>query len=151
MFSSKEKSSSAAASGTSLIAKGTEVIGELQFSGSLEVEGTIRGNVVAREGADKAQVRVQSSGEVIGDIVAPVVIINSRVEGNVYSSKRIELAANAVVCGDLHYQVIEMVKGAQVNGNMLFSPQQSNTAASDAAKSTAKPSNSDNTLGELAK
>jgi len=122
MFGSKDQPSGALQAGTSLIAKGSEVTGEIKFSGNLEVEGVVKGNVVAANGADNAQVRIQPSGKIIGDVIAPVVIVNSCVEGNIFSSKRIELAAQAVVCGDLHYQVIEMVKGAQINGNMVYAP-----------------------------
>lgn len=138
MFGSKDKPSTALVAGTSLIAKGTEVTGEVKFSGNLEVEGVVQGNVVASEGAENAQVRIQPSGKIIGDVVAPVVIVNSCVEGNIYSAKRIELAAQAIVCGDLHYQVIEMVKGAQINGSMLYAPNaapagQSSASATDVA------------------
>lgn len=122
MFGNKESSVRVGSTSTTLIARGTEVIGELHFSGNLEIEGVVRGNIVADEGVDSAVVRVQPSGEVYGDIVSPAVIINSTVKGNIYSSKRVELVERAVVTGDVHYQVIEMVKGSQVNGNLLYSP-----------------------------
>lgn len=122
MFGNKDSSVRVGSTSTTLIARGTEVTGELQFSGNLEIEGVIRGNIVADEGVDSAVVRVQPSGEVYGDIVSPTVIINSTVKGNIYSSKRVELVERAVVTGDVHYQVIEMVKGSQVNGSLLYSP-----------------------------
>jgi len=54
-----------------------------------------------------------------GEIRAPVVIVNGKVMGNIYSSKHLELAAKGNVTGSVHYQSIEMVKGAQVNGSMV--------------------------------
>lgn len=122
MFGNKESSTAVGTGHTTLIARGTEVTGELRFSGTMEIEGVVTGNIVAQEGADAAIVRVQPSGEVHGDIVAPTVVINSRVQGNIYSSKRVELAEKAEVTGDVHYQIIEMVKGSQVNGGLLYSP-----------------------------
>lgn len=131
MFGSKEGTVRMGNSSTTLIAKGTEVIGELHFSGNLEIEGVVKGNIVAADGVETAIVRVQPSGEVYGDIVSPTVVINSTVKGNIYSSKRVELVEQAVVTGDVHYQIIEMIKGSQVNGSLLYSP-----AATEAAKST---------------
>ena len=72
----------------------------------------------------------------IGDICAPVVIVNSTIEGNVYSSSRVELAANAVVNGDVHYQIIEMLQGAQINGGLMY-------CKDGSARSSAEPSDSD--------
>jgi len=135
MFGSKSKSTVISSDNTTLIASGTEISGEIAFSGCLEIEGVVRGNIVAEPGCEVSQVRIQNSGQVHGDVCSPVVIVNSGVEGNVYSSKRVELAANAVVHGDVHYQIIEMVKGAQINGGLLYAPNAA--AASTDSKSQA--------------
>lgn len=123
MFGSKEANTNKVigSNETTLIARGTEVSGEIRFAGCLEIEGVVRGNLVAIEGAESAQVRVQDSGAVHGDICAPIVVVNSKVEGNIYSSARVELAEKSEVNGDVHYQIVEMVKGAQINGSMLYS------------------------------
>ena len=77
---------------TTLIARDTTVVGDVHFSGSLEVEGVVEGNIVAGNGKD-ALVRVVEKGRVEGEIRAPSVVINGTVEGNVYSSKHLEMAA----------------------------------------------------------
>lgn len=119
MFGKKDKTMGGFASGsTTLLSKSTEVIGDMHFTGNLEVEGIVRGNVIAN---GDARVRVMEKGLVEGEISAPNVVINGRVIGDVYSSKHVELAANAVVEGNVHYQLIEMVKGAQVNGSLVYS------------------------------
>lgn len=130
MFGSKTKSTVVNGDNTTLIASGTQISGQIEFSGCLEVEGIVRGNIVAEPGCEVSQVRIQNSGEVHGDVCAPVVIVNSSIEGNVYSSKRVEMAANAVVHGDVHYKIIEMVKGAQVNGGLMYSPQSTESVQS---------------------
>ena len=66
MFGNKESSVRVGSGSTTLIAKGTKVVGELHFSGNLEIEGVVKGNIVADTGVDSALVRVQSSGEVHG-------------------------------------------------------------------------------------
>ncbi|TNF04833.1 MAG: polymer-forming cytoskeletal protein [Gammaproteobacteria bacterium] len=107
-----------AAGSTTLIASGTHVMGDVRFAGNLEVEGQITGNIMAEDGAD-ARVRILPKGCVVGDVNVPVVVINGRIEGNIYSTHHVELAANAEVEGDLHYALIEIEKGAQVNGNFV--------------------------------
>lgn len=108
-----------ATGGTTLISKATEIVGDVHFSGNLEIEGKVRGNIIADSKGD-ARVRIMEKGQVEGDIRVPSVIINGHVKGNVHSDKHIELAAKAVVEGNVHYHMIEMVKGSQVNGNLVY-------------------------------
>ena len=119
MWSKKEKSMGFASGSTTLISKTTELIGDIKFSGNLEIEGKIRGNVSADDGSD-ARVRIMDQGLVEGEIHVPTVVINGLVKGDVHSSKHVELAERAEVYGNVHYSVIEMVKGAQLNGNLLY-------------------------------
>ncbi|MBV1921961.1 MAG: polymer-forming cytoskeletal protein, partial [Pseudomonadales bacterium] len=39
--------------------------------------------------------------------------------GNVYSPGHVELASKAVVNGNVHYHLIEMVMGSEVNGSLV--------------------------------
>lgn len=108
-----------------LIARGTEIIGDIEFDGDLEVQGVVRGNICAKpatggKGSGQACVRVVEGGRVQGEMRSPVVIVNGEVEGDIHASVQVELAAKAQVQGNVHYQVIEMVKGAQLNGNLIY-------------------------------
>jgi cytoskeletal protein CcmA (bactofilin family) len=114
----KNKSAPFAAGNTTLIAGGTHVIGDIHFSGNLEVEGQITGDIVAEDGTD-ARVRILPDGRVAGEVRVPVVVINGHIEGNIFSSDQVELADKAVVEGNLHYVLIEIEKGAQVNGSFV--------------------------------
>lgn len=120
MFNKKSKKTAFSAGGTTLISKNTEIVGDIHFSGTLMIEGHIKGNVYAVDGED-AQARVLESGRIEGEIRVPTLVINGKVTGDVYSSKHIELASKTVVSGNVHYVLIEMVKGAQVNGNLVYS------------------------------
>lgn len=133
MFGKKDNSMGGFASGsTTLLSRATEIVGDIRLTGNLEIEGTVRGNIIAD---GEARVRVMEKGLVEGEITAPKIVINGRVVGDVHSNKHIELAANAVVEGNVHYQLIEMVKGAQVNGSLVFSGEGSIKASkSDSAK-----------------
>jgi cytoskeletal protein CcmA (bactofilin family) len=107
-----------------LISRATKVIGDLHFTGELQLEGKVTGNIFADDEKD-AKLVIADTGVVEGEIRAPVVIVNGKVMGNIYSSKHLELAAKGNVIGSVHYQSIEMVKGAQVNGNMVNKQQES--------------------------
>ncbi len=101
-----------------LISSRTTVEGDIKFSGGLHVDGRVHGKVMAEEGSD-AVLRVSEVGEITGDIVAPHVIINGTVNGDVYASAHLELAEKAAINGSVYYNLIEMAMGATVNGNLV--------------------------------
>ena len=106
------------ASSITLVAAGTEIIGNICFRGHLEIEGKVTGNITAEAG-QQAVVRVMAEGCVMGEIDAPTVVLNGKVVGNVYSSEHVELAAKAMVDGNVHYNLVEIMRGAEVNGNLV--------------------------------
>ena len=101
-----------------LISRATKIVGDLHFTGELQVEGKVTGNIFADDAKD-AKVVVADTGTVEGEIRAPIVVVNGKIFGDIHSSKHLELAAKGVVNGVVHYHSIEMVKGAQVNGSMI--------------------------------
>ncbi|GLS25898.1 bactofilin family protein [Marinibactrum halimedae] len=129
MFGKKNSEGAVSKSGTTLISKNTEVLGDVVFTGNLMVEGVVRGNINVRDGKE-AHLQLLDTAEVTGEINVPTIVINGRVRGDVYSSKHIELAAKAVVDGNVHYNLIEMVRGSQVNGNLVYEPNAQNAPSS---------------------
>ena len=115
-----------------LISRATKVIGDLHFTGELQLEGKVTGNVIAEDEKD-AKLVIADTGIVEGEIRVPVVVVNGKVLGNIYSSKHLELAAKGNVTGTVHYHSIEMVKGAQVNGSMINKQQESSIVLEIAA------------------
>jgi cytoskeletal protein CcmA (bactofilin family) len=111
------KTSTNVSGGTTLISHETVVIGDVHFYGNLDVEGLVQGNIIAQSGKD-ALLRVVGKGRVEGDIRVPCVIINGAVQGNVYSSKHLELASKSRVQGNVFYTLVEMVAGSEVNGSL---------------------------------
>ncbi|UTF59398.1 polymer-forming cytoskeletal protein [Gilvimarinus sp. DA14] len=102
-----------------LISKGTNIVGDIHFTGDLQIEGRVTGNIMVEGGGD-AKLVVANNGVVEGEVRVPMVVINGKVVGNVFSTKHVELASKAVVEGNVHYNLIEMVKGAQVNGALVY-------------------------------
>ncbi len=144
---------------TTMIAQGTQVNGDVIFEGGLLVEGTINGNVYA-ENASDALLRLSEAGQIKGEIRVPNIVINGKVTGDVHSSGHVELAAKAIVNGNVHYNLIEMVMGAEVNGSLVHdlaeeqavAPADVNSAVplGGAKKSSLPQKNTDQTQPQLA-
>ncbi|MCG8413891.1 MAG: polymer-forming cytoskeletal protein [Pseudomonadales bacterium] len=118
MFGGKDDSRTSSSDAHTLVSKTTEIVGDIHFSGELIIEGRVKGNIYAEDDS-KALIRVAEKGAVEGEICVPSAIINGLVQGDVRSATHIELAAKAVVVGNVYYNLIEMVMGSEVNGNLM--------------------------------
>lgn len=99
---------------TSLIAAGAAFRGDLEFQGAVQVDGKVLGNILTGEGL----VRVSVDGQVEGEVRAPHVVIDGEIIGDVYASQYVELGPRARVRGNLYYGLMEMARGAQVEGGL---------------------------------
>ena len=121
MFSSsnrKNQAPSVNATATSLIARGVTLRGDVLFNGALHLDGTVEGAIHADAGSDGV-LTISETGRVVGRIEVPHAVINGGVTGDIHVAERLELAPLARIDGDVHYQVLEMAAGAQVNGKMV--------------------------------
>ncbi len=91
--------------------------GTLRFSGRIEIEGRVSGNIVADAAAD-SEVVVAGPGVVQGQIDAARVVISGTVEGPVRASVRLDVLAGAKVSGDLTYRDLQIQHGAVVTGSL---------------------------------
>jgi len=121
-----------------LVSGKTQIVGDLQFSGGLHIDGLVRGTIRAEEDSE-AIVRISDIGEVDGDVIAPHIIVNGTVHGDVYASKHIELAANASIKGNVYYHLIEMAMGAEVNGNLVHHKEPVSIKHHDSQESASLP------------
>lgn len=100
-----------------LVSGKAEIVGDIHFSGGLHVDGKVYGNIIADDDS-KAVLRISDKGLVEGEVSVPHVIVNGGVVGDIHSCEHLELAAKAAVKGNIFYNTIEMVMGAQVDGRM---------------------------------
>ena len=94
----------ASSGGTTLISSETTVKGDITFTGQLDVEGTVVGSIQASSG--DAVLRVVSGGRVSGEIKVPHATVNGSIEGDIHSSERLVLAEQAVIDGDVYYNLV---------------------------------------------
>lgn len=100
-----------------LIGEGTVIVGELQFSDGLRIDGEVQGDVVAV--GDRPSILVISEkARVVGQVRAGHVIINGSVTGPVHSTELLELQPKASIVGDVSYQSLEMHQGATIEGEI---------------------------------
>lgn len=119
MFGRKKAFSSARID--TLIGQGTEINGDLVFSGGLHVDGKINGNVMAEEGSTAILI-LSEFGRIEGEVKVPNMVLNGEIVGDVYGSIRVELAPKSRVKGSVYYNLIEMAIGAEVNGGLVHQP-----------------------------
>lgn len=116
MFNTKKEARSAHEA-TTLIATGTQIKGDIQFSGRLHVDGRIEGAI--RGEGPQAMLTLSAQAVVTGEVQAPHIVIDGAITGDVTASERLELASNARVEGNVYYKLLEMSAGAQINGKMV--------------------------------
>ena len=102
-----------------VIASNCDVEGDLKFTGDLIVSGRIKGNLVA-EKESGANLELNREGIIEGDIRVPRAVICGQVTGDITSDSHVVLAATAQIKGNLYYNLVEVVKGAQVAGNLIY-------------------------------
>ena len=117
MFSNNKKPAAGGAE-TTIIAAGVVVRGDVHFNGNLHLEGRVEGSISADDDS-QALFTLSDKGSVAGEINVPQAVINGLVDGDIHCARRLELAANARVRGDVHYVVLEMAAGALVNGRVI--------------------------------
>ncbi len=101
----------------SLIAEGSQIVGNITFTDGLRVDGSIVGNIHA--GDDVASILVISEiASIVGEIVADHIIINGSVKGPIHARKMLELQPKARIEGDVEYAALEMHQGALITGQL---------------------------------
>ena len=127
---------------STVIGQGTEITGDVEFSGGLHLDGSVKGNVNGVV-ETHATLTISELGQVEGDVRVENLILNGIVIGDVYASERAELAANARVTGTVYYRLLEMAMGAEVNGKLVHSEEQ------DQLQSGAFPARADSAGADL--
>lgn len=102
----------------SLIGAGTQIEGNISFSGGLRVDGTIKGNV-SETGGQPSTLVLSEMARIEGVIHVSHVVINGTVVGPVRAQEYVELQSKSRVTGDVSYKTLEMHVGAIVEGKLV--------------------------------
>jgi cytoskeletal protein CcmA (bactofilin family) len=95
----------------SIIGPGVTVIGTLESSGDITVEGTVRGDIHA-----KGNVIISAQGRMEGNLHASEATLRGHLEGSILADK-VVLCASCNVKGDVVHARIIIEEGAKFAGN----------------------------------
>jgi cytoskeletal protein CcmA (bactofilin family) len=104
---------------STVVGKETVIRGDVLFGGGLHLDGRIEGNVLCNDEDHQATLTVSEEGYIRGDVRVSNVMLNGTVHGDVFAAERVELAEQARVTGKVHYRLLEMAMGAEVNGELV--------------------------------
>lgn len=102
----------------SLIGVGTVIEGELVFSGGLRIDGTVKGNVRAVDGAVSSTLVLSEAGRIEGSVSVGYFVTNGFVVGPVTALEFLDMQSKARIVGDVVYASIEMHQGAVIEGRL---------------------------------
>jgi cytoskeletal protein CcmA (bactofilin family) len=130
MFGSSKRKQAAI---NTLVGKDTKVSGDIEFSAGCLIDGHVEGNVRAA-GEKDSFLSVSERGSVEGSVIAPHILLNGTVRGDVCATERVELGPQSRVIGNVQYKLIEMAIGAEVNGKLIHESEQVGPPADDVAE-----------------
>ena len=122
-----------------LVGDGTRIEGDLRFEGGCHIDGVVHGHVVADRDPE-AFLSISEDGRVEGSVRVPRLSLNGMVQGDVFASERVEIGPTARVVGNVHYELIEMVAGSEINGQLIHTSAQAKVPAKEPVKEPIKPS-----------
>ncbi len=112
MFTSKSKSSNeeSVAASNSIIGSGTSITGNIETTGDLRIDGTLKGNVCS-----KAKVLIGPTGVVEGNVYCCQADILGQVTGSLTATELLQLKGKAAVAGDI--KAAKLIIESTVNYN----------------------------------
>lgn len=103
----------------SLIGAGTQIEGNLRFTGGLRIDGEVKGNIEAADCASSSTLVLSEQGRVEGAVTVSHLIMNGAVVGAVTVTESLEMQSKARIVGDVDYALIEMHQGAVIEGRLV--------------------------------
>lgn len=107
---------------------GTDAVlkGELSFQGAARILGQVEGKITS-----PGQLHVGESSVCRASVDATVVMVDGTVEGDVIARERLELAASAIIRGDITTAKLIVAEGATFTGHCTVTPDAANKPRSE--------------------
>jgi cytoskeletal protein CcmA (bactofilin family) len=122
MFGKRESKAKEIAS---LNGAGTTVTGDVNFSGGLRIDGTVKGAVCSCNPDKGSMLVISENGSVEGEVRVGHLVVAGRITGPVQASVLAELQPKARIVGDMRYRALEMHNGAVIEGQLVHESIQS--------------------------
>jgi cytoskeletal protein CcmA (bactofilin family) len=95
-----------------IVGEGVVIEGTIITTGSIEIRGTVKGEVSALD------ILVSKSGVVGGSIVTTDITIEGLVSDKLKVTGHLEIRSGGTISGTIEYSSIQIDKGANINGNL---------------------------------
>ncbi|MEJ2109004.1 MAG: polymer-forming cytoskeletal protein [Acidobacteriota bacterium] len=96
----------------SFLGKGTEVVGDIKFIGSMRVDGIVKGTI-----SSEATLIIGASGFIDAEVNVHKVIVNGEFKGVVRAADRVEIRREGKVFGDIYSPCLIIEAGATFEGS----------------------------------
>src|SRR5262245_20336149 len=93
--------------------KGTNVTGELEFVGTLRIDGNFQGSISTND-----HLIVGEHAVVHADIKVGEIEIHGQFFGSISAKQRVEVFPSGRVCGDIHTPELNVNAGAMIDGGI---------------------------------
>lgn len=103
----------------SLIGAGTQVEGNIRFTGGLRIDGEVKGNIEAADAASSSTLVLSEQARIEGTVNVAHFVVNGTVVGPVTVSESLDMQSKARIVGDVQYALIEMHQGAVIEGRLV--------------------------------
>lgn len=97
----------------SVIGSGTKVVGDLESTGVIKVDGVVEGSIRSAK-----QMLLGRGGSIHGDVCADEVILGGTVIGSVTAAQRAEVQSTCSIQGDIQTKSIVVLEGGVINGTV---------------------------------
>ena len=124
--------------GLSVIASGMKIVGDIESTGVVKIEGIVEGAI---RGA--RQLLLGRQGTVHGDIRAHEVVIGGVVVGTIVADERVEIQGTSSVQGDIYTKSIVVLEGGVINGTVRMGDSAVRDAARDSGRDGARENGRD--------
>ncbi|KPL18992.1 MAG: hypothetical protein AMJ92_05345 [candidate division Zixibacteria bacterium SM23_81] len=96
---------------STVIAKGTKIVGNINMEGNVRVDGHIKGKVTTSE-----VLTIGKTGVVDGEVQVKEAVVGGKIKGNLVASQRVELESKATILGDVTTRIFVIKEGGVFHG-----------------------------------
>ena len=107
--------------------KGTNVTGELEFAGTLRIDGNFHGSISTGDSLIIGEHAIVHADIRVGDIE-----VHGQIFGTIIAKRRVEISASGRVRGDILTPVLSMTPGGMLDGRISMAsdrPEETTVAA----------------------
>jgi len=101
----------------SAVGEGALFEGILRFTGGLHIQGKVKGSIISDDA--NSLLILSETAHVQGDITTAHLISNGKIDGEIKVKGKVEFFEKARMNGDVHYKILELPSGAEINGKLI--------------------------------